>query len=410
MNPGHEFAWRIRLATLATKMSAEALNQSDGIKFVTAIQDQLSNYVTFAKILQDTARTGHIPPAFAKEYEFHRAVRYGDADKALAHSGGRIAIPLINAASALARWVIRFKSIPKGQAKLLERAVKPFVSVRQAPRKVVSWLLKNEKNFEYLVNAFKKWPDKGDDSPDKYKIGPFSVHNTLQLAGEDLEKTNKVIEAGAKFIKSSGIPNAAKMLYGDVFVVGKLKGHNTLAWYNVGDDNIYLRPLLKADLDATHSLTHEIGHRYYRRVLSREARMLWERYHSNQQSEFGETDDQVEKIMKTIRPGEPLPFPVKGWERGGPPIVVGFENLQNPQRAAVVFEMTRGAKQGKQGKLSLMGIASFLSTIENRKMRYPTAYAATSPEEHFADSFAMYSMKKLTGIHKENFEKLIVNR
>jgi len=407
MNARAEFFHRVRFATMVK--SAEALREQDGREKARALLTLLPS-VDVAKALEDTARSGVIPTKYKDDPTFFRAVRYQDADKAMRYSGGRVAIKMINNARALAEIIIRFKSMPKGQAKALERAAKPFMSVKQVPRKLNKWFIQNEKNVEYLINAYVKWPDKGDDSPDKYAVGPFEVHNTLQLEGDDLKKTNKVIESSAKFIRNSGIPGANKTLYGDVFVVGKLSGHNTLAWYNIRDDNVYLRPLLKADMDAAHSLTHELGHRYWFKFLPKDVQLAWRRYHAGKRYENPDVGDQIKEIMATIKPGQPMPLPIKGWSRGGPPIVVGLENTSNPRRAEVVFEMPRGAKKGQQGRLKLTTIADFLGSQASRKISYPTAYAATSAEEHFAESFALYAMKKLTGVHKENFEKIIVNR
>jgi hypothetical protein len=346
-----------------------------------------------------------------RDYTYQKAVRYGDADKALADpTGKRVARMVLVAASELARWVIRFKSIPKGKAKALERAAKPFLSARQAPRKIATWILKNEKNVDFLLEAYERWPDKGDDSPDRYKVGPFTIHNTLQLEGDDLAKTNKVIEAATKFLKGSGIPGAAKALYGDVYVVGKLQGHNTLAWYNFRDDNVYLRPLLKADMDATASLTHEIGHRYWRKQLSREAQSNWHSYHRGKGYEAVDVKDQIKEVMDTIKVGEPMPVPIKGFTRGGPPIIVEIMALAGGRNAKISYEIQRGKSKGKMGAISASAVYNFLHQQQARQMRFPTDYASTSPEEHFAESFGMYSMKKLSGVHKEAFEKWIVNR
>jgi hypothetical protein len=411
MNKRADFFFRVRLATLAK--SAQALSEADGRRLYDRLQD-VDKLVGYAKALGDTAKSGRIPSEHRGDPMFDRVVLLKDPDKSLdrytSRKFQRATFNILAEAAQLARWIIRFKSIPKGQAKKLERAAKPFLSARRAPRKPVGWLAKNGKNLDFLLTAFKTWEDKGDDSPDKYTVGPFTVHNTLQLEGDDLEKTNKVIEAATKFVKGSSIPGAGKAAYGDVFVVGKLQGHNTLAWYNFRDDNIYLRPLLKANMDATHSLAHEIGHRYWRKQVPREVQNQWARYHSGKRYERPDVMDQVKEVMASIRPGEPVPVPIKGWERGGPPIIVGLENTSNPNRAELVFEMPRGKKKGKQGRIRLMSIANFVGQQESRKISFPTDYASTSPEEHFAESFALYAMKKLRGPHKENFEKIIVKR
>jgi hypothetical protein len=409
MNKQAEFFHRVRLATLAK--SAQALREQDGREYFDDLKN-VNQLGDLMRDLSDVAKTGRVPSNYRGDPVFEAAAAFGDVEKAVGRVRGlsQATWNLLAASAQLARWLIRFKSIPKGQAKALERAAKPFLSARRQPRKPVSWMLKNQKNINYLRNAYQKWDDKGEDSPDKYPVGPFTVHNTLQLEGDDLKKTNKVIEAATKFVKSSGIPGAAKAVYGDVFVVGKLQGHNTLAWYNFRDDNIYLRPLLKANLDATHSLAHEIGHRYWRKQVPKAAQLQWQRYHSGKQYEQPDVGAQIKEVMATIKPGQPMPIPVKGWERGGPPIIVGLENASNPRQAQVVFEMQRGAKKGKQGRVRLMAIANFLGQQEARKISFPTPYASTSPEEHFAESFGLYSTKKLTGVHKENFEKIIIDR
>lgn len=411
MNKRAEFFYRVRLASMAK--SAQALSEGDGRRFFDTVKDT-EKLITHVKALVDTAKSGRVPANYRGDPLFDRAVLFKDPDKAVSRYNKRkfqqAAFNIMVAAAQLARWIIRFKSIPKGQAKGLERAAKPFLSGRQAPRKPVAWMAKNEKNLRYLQNAYTTWPEKTDDSPDKYTVGPFTVHNTLQLEGDNLEKTNKVIEAATKFVKNSRIPGAAKAAYGDVFVVGKLQGHNTLAWYNFRDDNIYLRPLLKADMDAAHSLAHEIGHRYWRKQVPKEVQRMWLRYHSGKRYETPDVKEQTQEVMRTIKPGQPFPIPVAGMKRGGPPIVVGLENTSNPARAVVVVEMTRGKKKGQQARLPLSRVVDFLMKQEARKISFPTDYASTSPEEHFAESFAMYSMKKLTGVHKENFEKIIVNR
>lgn len=409
MNRRADFVFRVRLATMAK--SAQAIREQDGAKFADILNRSVDEAVGLSKQLFDVIKNERIPPKYERDYTFQKAYRYGDADKAMADRNGKgLAMMLLVNAAELSRWLIRFKSIPKGQAKALERAAKPFLSARRAPRKIATWIVKNEKNLKFLTNAYKKWPDKGEDSPDKYPVGPFTVHNTLQLDGDDLTKTNKVIEAGTKFLKSSGIPGAAKMLYGDIYVVGKLQGHNTLAWYNFRDDNVYLRPLLKANMDATASLTHEIGHRYWRKVLPKDAQRAWQRYHQGKRYEQPDVGEQIKEVMATIKPGQPMPVPIKGRQRGGPPIVLRLEDTSDPRRARVVYTMPRGKNKGEEGSIRLMAIANFLGQQAARKITFPTPYASTSPEEHFAESFGMYSMKKLTGTHKENFEKIIVNR
>jgi len=410
MNRRAEHAYRIRLATLAKSADA-SITPANEDRLFNDFKDSAVAIGALVNGVAEVARTGRYPSGLSDpgiSYLWEKVLRRGE-EAGYQYIAKRFAIPLINRGAAWAKYVIQFKSIPKGKARALEQAAKVFLSARRAPRKMDVWAAKNAKNITFLLDA-KNWPEKTDESPDKYKVGPFTVHNTLQLEGDDLAKTNKVIEAATKFVKSSGIPGAAKTLYGDVFVVGKLQGHNTLAWYNIRDDHVYLRPLLKANLDATYSLVHELGHRYWFKDLPREVQSKWRSYHMGQGYGFPDVKEQVKEVLDTIRVGEPLPIPITGFSRGGPPIVVEAEKVDGGRDMLFRFEIQRGSSKGKQGQVRASRLYEFLRKQEATKLSFPTAYASTSPEEHFAESFAMYAMKKLSGTHKEAFEKLIVNR
>jgi len=410
MKPRVRRMYRVRLAVLA-KSSNTALSVEDGQKIFTSLVPVYNSTVDLYKVVQEAARTGEPPSQVPRGWDglVSLAIRTRDADKVLSgYTAQALSVPLIQRAGGLARWLIQFAEIPPGQAKAFEQAAKPVMSAKRAPNKFATWAKNNLEKVAYLIKAFNTWPLKTEKSEDTYPIGPLTIHNTLQLQGSDLEKTDKVIEAAVKFVKGSGIPNVAKALYGDVFLVGKLQGHNTLAWYSIRDDNIYLRPLLKADLDATHSLCHEIGHRYWFKVMDNEARAWWRNYHDSKRFEAPDVTEQVREVVRSIKPGMPLPIEVKGWSKGGPPIVTEVVDLG--PTSMVSFTNTRGAKKGQIGKLRMTDIIQYLAKLNTRSLSYPTAYAATSPEEHFADAFAMYAMGKLTGPHKENFERLIVNR
>ena len=105
-------------------------------------------------------------------------------------------------------------------------------------------------------------------------MGPFEVHNTLHLTGDALDGTKEVIVKAQSALQASG-SRLSKVLYGDIRVVGQIRGTNTLAWYLPNEDEVYLRPHLKVGRGEVHNLVHELGHRYWERFLDRGGQIEW---------------------------------------------------------------------------------------------------------------------------------------
>jgi len=314
---------------------------------------------------------------------------------------------------ALARYIVEFKSVPKGKVKAVEAALRLFMSMRRNPRKLGAWWKKNSKSIQLILES-KGWPERNTEegSEEAWKLGPFTVHNTAHAPKEDLAKTEKAITSAAKFLGSSSIPKARNVLYGPIMLVKKLQQPRTLAWYYPSDDKIYLRLHMKVGRGEVHNLIHELGHRYWAKLMGRAARNFWAKHHRSlgnigdaASPELDEDSQQQLAKLDALKEGDTFPIKVQGMIRNGPNKVV-----EVVRRGSKPLVWTIENKKGKRARISRDGFLKVRmnnSRATKTRAQYPTAYASTSLEEHFCESFALYAMGKLPIEHQEAFEDAV---
>lgn len=178
----------------------------------------------------------------------------------------------------------------------------------------------------------------------------------------------------------SSVPKVGGILYGNLFIVGRLKQPRTLAWYNVTTDELYIRPHVKVGSEEAHNLLHELGHRYWFKEMTRERKSAWASYHMM----LGFSRPTV----KMPGPGDVFPIPISG--RKEAPIVERVEG------GSIFF-----VGGGSIDRLKVMKILQ-------RDASYPSPYAATSAEEHFAEAFSMYGLGDLGPDHVKAFEAIVI--
>lgn len=275
-------------------------------------------------------------------------------------------------------YVMEHKEVPANKTKRMEVSMRTFLSISRMPTKPLNWITRNEKNFQTLLES-KQYPDKQVGSDSLFQEGNFLVHNTINVSGRELEKFKRIIQEVTRMSKSSGVPNLTKTLYGDVYFVAKIRQANLLAWYDYGKDTISVRISKDSEDDLIRSFIHELGHRLWRKFLSRPIQEQWVRYHS----QISSSDVKVE--MPKV--GEPLGL---------------IDNKgQNPIIQKIV------------GTLFFISDTEFFQYRDikkhlQRQQAYPTVYASTSYEEHFCEALAMYVTNTLPRSHAEMFEKIIV--
>ena len=317
---------------------------------------------------------------------------------------------LIYKGKQLARHILDTRQPPKPRMKAFEQAARLFTMIKRAPRKPVTWWAKNYKHVKLLQEA-RNWGERSAVSEESVaKVGPFTVHNTI---GEDPTMTHKAVEKAIQFIQASRVPKLKGVLYGDVYIVGKLHEPRTLAWYHPSDDKVYVRQHLKSGKGEVHNLIHEFGHRYWMRgMISGAQKGMWEVHHASvrNSAEASSSPDEEEferrlAEFNALSVGDNFPKLFKGWMRG-----VKVTELNPEGREGWVVR-----KKGRDTFMDRRSVERALRRSVERSSAfvqvansYPTPYASTDAHEHFCEALAMYVMGTLPLEHKEEFERIVI--
>jgi len=307
---------------------------------------------------------------------------------------GNAWVHMLHAGERMAAAVLKNKVAPKGKAKKLEMVARLVMSARRLPRDFFQWFDKNKRHLELLLDAY-AWDDKSENSAAMFKLGPFTIHNTLGLTGKELEGVTKSLDKAVGLVKKSKLPGFSKVLYGDVFVVGQLLRRTVMAWYNPQDDTVSVRPLLKIGPGEIHNLVHELGHRYWSRFANREDKQVWAQHHYDMQFERPDVGE-----VELPGVGDPIPVRVKGHR--GDPIAIEIRGGQ------YIFDVKVGG-QVRRLSIPVASIKTVLlksERIKAERAKYPTPYASTNHEEHFCEALALRATGKLKEPHLSKFEEI----
>lgn len=275
----------------------------------------------------------------------------------------------------LAHAVLTGKEIPTSKIKKFEKAYKTFNRVRRL-KSYTKWFAKDLKLIQLLLES-NQWPDKGTTEERSKQIGSFQVTNQV---GGDMKASEKILLAAAQAIRSSGVPSASKVLYGDVYVVGDIKGKRSVAaFYDPSTDDVFLLFVKRFSGKHEHTLIHEFGHRLWTKFLSKSVKSAWFGHDSN--IKHRTVDYNFPKV------GDP----VEG-VRGSPKVVEYKGNKIHLDDGSYITPRQ---------------FSNFMQSQGTRK-NYPTPYSAKNPEEHFCEAFALYCLGSLPEPHKTDFEAIVV--
>jgi len=281
----------------------------------------------------------------------------------------------------IADGIVSTRSIPRQDAKGMEMAYRLYMTSRQMPKDIYKWWKTNKRRIELTIMAAKTWPVKQEGTNDLFTVGSFRVHNVIGLEGSDLEAMKRIISEVEKLIRKNPVPGFNKVLYGDIHIVSRLtKAHNE-AWYQPGDDSLYVRWDKKgSSIDRVQACIHELGHRYLHKFSSKTAAKEWQKHHWNISYKSAPNVDYPGV-------GDEIPVRVKGMR--GHPIVTKLEG------GAYYYETPRGTSFIPASK-----VQDFYRS--NAKLQnFPTPYSSTSAAEHFCEAVALYAMNKLPSEHAE---------
>jgi len=289
--------------------------------------------------------------------------------------------PAVKAGRELVEWIVQTRAIPTAKAKSMEMAARTLGAIRKSPPDIIAWTDKNGARLDFLLEAA-TWPERSAEG-EIITVGPLKVHNTTGATEKQFSDIQKLVESTVRIMTST--LDYKKVLYGDVYVVGQLKQATTVAWYNVNDDDVYLRSMAKKGEDDVQNLIHEFGHRYWHKVMTPTAKKAIGTIYTTLKYVGG-----AEKVVYP-KVGDPLPIPVKGQKER--PIITGYNGLY--------YTLSTG------GAAKVSQVHKILQEI-SMESRFPSRYAATSIDEFFSECFSFYALdQKLTPRLREQFEEAL---
>lgn len=292
------------------------------------------------------------------------------------------------AAVHLAHQLPHDKDVPVADTRLFEKTMRDF-GRRRAPKNVRLWLEEHRKGLDLLMRSG-SWPDKGTSGRSTDVVlsveengldGRLSVHN---LTGQDVSANLKMLESSANLMLASGLPRVDEIVYGDVYFAGNIdRNRRTLAKYYVEKDNVFILKSNRFEAPIMHSIIHEFGHRYWKKVLKDSPRKTDWAIHHEQVARAAPWPDrpapgtklETSKGPRTVKAVEPV--------RGGILAIVLEEG------GSIPFEVYLRVEHGNAVRRA-----------------YPTAYASKNAQEHFCEAFAGLCMGDMASHHVEAFERI----
>lgn len=295
--------------------------------------------------------------------------------------------PFINRMKDLCFWVLKHKQ-PPANVRRLDLIVKPFLSMRGNPRDPVAWIDKHAHNIEVVFKSY-RWEDRADGVEE---VAGFRVHNLAGLTDDKLADIRKLVVISARAIKGSGLPKVSSLFYGDIYITNELLGGTTLAFYRRAQDTIWLHPKTRFGPASEHSLIHEVGHRYWAKVLPTSAKRAWKVWDSKLRA----AGSYKQPDFVWPEPGERLPFRVSGHGKL-PPVVLRVDRSGR----TVKFYISNN------GYVTLRQLQTHYKK-ESLRAQFPTPYAEQGgSEEHFCEAFSLYCQGKLEEPHQTAFREAV---
>lgn len=291
----------------------------------------------------------------------------------------------VKIARALIDWTIRTREFPTGIEKDFEKAARVFGTMKSAPSNVLAWYDRNRAQLDLLLEAG-DWPEKTTraqvEQAQVTKIGSFHLHNTVGTFGDDFDTVVKRVERVEEILRSH--LDFERVLYGNVYLVRQIKSMRILAWYAKAQDETYVRLISKREIpELESSILHELGHRYWYRMMKEKQRVGFAKLYSSLRSS-------LQNPVSMPKVGDSIQITVRGQIRTQK--IVSFD------RGIYHTEGGLGARE-KDVRRHIEAKAAL--------GRFPSAYSMKSVEEFFPECFEHYGHETLKPDLRESFEALL---
>lgn len=279
-----------------------------------------------------------------------------------------------------------YKAAPKDQ-KILEKAAQEFNKVRtRIGKDPAADLLKKYQLYKSFYEAaertIKSAKPLTDEEDETLKAGSFTLVNTGGFNDKVMANVADLVKESEKLLRAKGF---GRVCYGEVNVTGTIAKSRTLAHYTLTNDELFIRANIKKGGLALRTIIHELAHRLQYKFMGGDSNKDIRRI-------FLELSGKTRRLMDSARwDRSRWPSPRDTIQAGRKTYQV--EEVKPNSRHEMQIELTDPSKPQWRGTLPLD--AYLRDKFPESTSAFVTQYAATKPEENFAEMVAFYCLGQL---------------
>ena len=228
--------------------------------------------------------------------------------------------------------------------------------------------------------------------PVKVKAGPFTLINMGGFDADVMSQAAETFKKAADYASTSGF---GSVCYGDVHVTKQVSRKNTLAFYMIAQDEVFVQSDITPTTRNIRTLLHELGHRYENKFLRPKSTA-----HSMYYTIGSKHRDEIRKLKpekgEVLVDKKGVSYVVDG--------IIGDKVQLHPQKSETVDPFRR---MQEKAVINIEGYYA-LKGLDPRKdvdfKGFITPYAAKDPSENFAEMFSFYCLGDLPPTQAALFE------
>lgn len=236
----------------------------------------------------------------------------------------------------------------------------------------------------------------GADTETSTKVGPFTLWNTGGFSTERMSEIEDLVRKSIAHAQTSGF---GEVCYGPIYVTNMIRGARTVAFYNLGKDDMFVRADTKVDTKSVHTFLHELGHRYEVKFLSRRDSAATGRLYRILQGE----EELKGTEVRVPKPGDSFE------DSSNRTLVVTKTTFNNKGEGVVEMHLKENPVKRFGIPLPLYWKYKGVDTPDSdpNYIGFVTPYAKKDKHENFAEMFAFYCMGKLPVKQSVPFEEIV---
>jgi hypothetical protein len=238
---------------------------------------------------------------------------------------------------------------------------------------------------KHLLDMWLNAPDRQEGGGNLVKMFGGKAHAIFvdrKITSQEMEEHLGIIKQAYHLMSASKLPHFDKAFYGNFYFMEHNKGHRHYAFYYENKDEVWINSSLLRSLGnelCVQVLIHELGHRYYRKVLNQKEKDAWENFYSvliekpYDKSHAPKVGDSLSKDFGFIYP------------------------LGKVKDVITRIEMDEDGLEHKYFFLNSDGVSLYITDKDLAERGvFPTAYARKNSEEMFCETLSLYSLGMLS--------------